>query len=1414
MGEEEEDQSSSCIGRRKRKEMASAYMLNSDLGAVLAVMRRPPDPTVPLLSQEDYHDTNLLQSLKSLRALIFNPQQEWPTIDPSIYVSPFLDVIQSDEVPAAATGFSLSVVLKILRLEMFDEKTPGAKDAINSIVTGITSCRLERRGLISEEAVMLRILQVLSAIMRHSASVLLTDNAVCTLVNTCFQVVQQSAARSDLLQRVARYTMHELIQIIFSRLPDVEVNPAEESESDTEDVDNLNSGYGVRCGIDIFHFLCSLLNVVQIVETEGSTSHAADEEVQLFSLVLLNSAIELSGDAIGKHPKLLRMIQDDLLHHLVHYGTCSSPLISSMISSTVLNLYYFLRRLGFKLVGLYAIGFLFIYLFIIFKLKTTKLKAKAFSCLCRFIRLQLEAFFVFMLFRVAAMGSPIPLQEVALEAIINFCRQPKFLIEAYVNYDCDPTCQNIFEEIGKLLCKLSFPGVSPLTTVQIQAFEGLVIIIHNIADNIDKEGDSSPSGPYPVEITEYVPFWEEKPRDDIETWVGYLRIRKAQKRKILIAGDHFNRDQKKGLEYLKHSQLISDPADPKGFAIFFRYTPGLDKSMIGDYLGDPDEFHIQVLKEFTETFKFSGMILDTALRTYLATFRLPGESQKIQRILEAFSEKFYDQQTSDIFASKDTVFILCYSLIMLNTDQHNPQVKKKMTEEEFIRNNRAINGGQDLPREYLSELFQSIATNAIALVGQSGLPVEMNPGRWIDLMNRSKVTQPLILCDYDRRLGRDMFACIAGPSVAAFCAVFEHADEDQMFHECIEGLISIARIAQYGLEDTLDQLIASFSKFTTLLNPYASAEETLFAFSNDLKPRMATLAIFTIANSFGESIRGGWNNIVDCLLKLKRLKLLPQSVVEFDNDSTSSSDTPAYLRNESGVIFPFHDPKFGNNQSSGMISRFSHFLSLESMEESLSLGMNEFEQNLKIIKQCRIGNIFSNSSNLHLDSLLNLGRYLIFAAAGKGQKFSTPIEEEETVGFCWDLIVTITSANIHRFQTFWPSFHDNLLGVAQFPLFSPVPFAEKAIVGLLKACLKLLSSPRAEGSSEELIFKSINLMWKLDKEILDTCCESIIKSVSKILIEYPANLQTHLGWKSALHLLSVTGRHPETYDQGVETFIMLMSDTAHVSRTNYAYCIDCAFGFVALKNSPLEKNLKILDLLVDSVNLLIQWYKDYSDPGSNYSIASNTSNSSIEDSKGFVSSNFPMNLFIKLGEAFRKTSLARREEIRNHAVLSLHKSLILTAELDFSPVNCNNCFNLVIFAMVDDLHEKMVEYSRRENAEREMRSMEKTLKLAMELLTDVYLQFLKQLAASPGFRTFWLGVLRRMDTCMKADFGEFGETKLQEVIPDLLRKMITKMREEEIFQRTESDDLWDITYIQIQWIAPSLKEELFPDAEL
>ncbi|CAD6267809.1 unnamed protein product [Miscanthus lutarioriparius] len=1380
------------------KDLGISCMLNTEVGALLAVIRRRPDPYSYLppavAAAEEATFAALINSLKALRGLLFQPRHgAWRCSDPSTYLTPFLDVVQSEEASPAATGVALSSVLKILRIDVFDECSPGARDAVHAILTALTNCRIERiSDAGAEEAVLLRVLQVLAALLRTRAAPLLSDSSVCTAVNTCFQIVQHAASSrgSELLQRTARHCMHEILQAVFARLTDIR------DDADGDDLSlGSSAGFGARCMVDVFNFLCSLLvNASDMVITpDGQGAFTSEEDVMLFSLVLVNSAVELGGEAIGKHPKLLRLIQDDLFFHLIHYATEYSPLVLSMICSTALNLYHFLRR---------------------------------------FLKLQLEAFFMFVLLRVCGGGNGPQLQEVAVEGLISFCRQPTFVIEMYVNYDCDPLLHNVFEEVGKLLCKAAFPVSGPMTTIQLQAFEGLVNMITTIADNV--EIDKTPEhDAYAVDVSEFRLFWTERwdtaagggDGGQRETWVDFVRKRKLRKKKVAVAANHYNRDQKKGVEFLKLCHLVPTPPDPRSMAYFLRYSPGLDKIKIGEFLGDPDEFNLKVLKEFTETFDFTGAILDTALRTYLETFRLPGESQKIQRVLEAFSERFFEQQTTGVFATKDAAFILCYSLIMLNTDLHNPQVKKKMSEEDFIRNNRAINDKKDLPREYLSELFHSISTNAITVFSTSAAAVEMTRSRWADLVKRSRALEPFTPCDFKHKLSREVFIAVSGPTVATLAAIFDSADDEETLNQCVEGLVSVARIARYGLEDVLDELLCCLCKFTTLLNPYATTEETLFTFSNELKPRMATLALFTIANRFGESVRGAWKNVVDCLLKLKRLKLLPPSLIDPDGSGArgGAEQRPGHRHRSSasdaGVIFPpMHRGAGTSRHVSGMIGRFSQFLSLDGGESLLSVG-SEFENNLKIIKQCQAGSIFTESAKLPDEALQNLGRALIFAAGGKGQKFSTPIEEEDTVGFCWDLLALLATANLQRFATFWPPLLECFSAVSQLPLFSPSPFAEKAIVALFRVAVRLLSTPPPQRPSdsrvpEELVFKSINMMWKLDKEILDTCCEGISENIVKLLTEHADGVQTPLGWKTLLHLLTVTGRHPETFDQSVAAMIKLMTDgSTNVTRFNYAAVIEAAFGFAALKISPLDVSTKILELMAESVNWLIQWHKSgYSDPGNSGGFSGSSSSSSSVDEASRMG-NLAANMFIKLAEALRKTSLVRREEIRTQAVFELGRAfnLAATGDLDFGPAGCLACFNLVIFAMVDDLHEKTLEYSRREGAERETRSMEGTLAAAAELLADVFVLLLPTVAQAPGFRTFWLGVLRRMDTCMKCDLAAGGGAGLmQELVPRMLKRMIMEMKAKEVLVPREGDELWEITHIQIQWIAPAAMDELFP----
>jgi len=80
-------------------------------------------------------------------------------------------------------------------------------------------------------------------------------------------------------------------------------------------------------------------------------------------------------------------------------------------------------------------------------------------------------------------------------------------------------------------------------------------------------------------------------------------------------------------------------------------------------------------------------LLSFRYRQFLWSFRLPGEAQKIDRMMECFAQR-YCQLNPDIFTNADTCYVLSFAIIMLNTSLHNPSVKDKPTVEQFISMNR------------------------------------------------------------------------------------------------------------------------------------------------------------------------------------------------------------------------------------------------------------------------------------------------------------------------------------------------------------------------------------------------------------------------------------------------------------------------------------------------------------------------------------------------------------------------------------------------------------------------------------------------------------------------------------------------------------------------------------------------------
>jgi brefeldin A-resistance guanine nucleotide exchange factor 1 len=186
-------------------------------------------------------------------------------------------------------------------------------------------------------------------------------------------------------------------------------------------------------------------------------------------------------------------------------------------------------------------------------------------------------------------------------------------------------------------------------------------------------------------------------------------------------------------------------------------------------------------------------------------------------------------------------------------------------------------------------------------------------------------------------------------------------------------------------------------------------------------------------------------------------------------------------------------------------------------------------------------------------------------------------------------------------------------------------------------------------------------------------------------------------------------------------------------------------------------------------------------------------------------------MWLRLVHCFRKVCIDQREEVRNHAILSLQRCLSAAEVIYIPPSTWSQCFDQVIFTMLDDLIEIAQGQSRKE-----YRNMETTLQHAMKFLSKLFLQLLDQLSSLSNFRKLWLGVLSIMEKYMKAKLRGKGSEKLQELIPELLKNMLLILKARGVLVQKSTlngDGLWEITWLHIQKISPSLKAECFPDQD-
>jgi hypothetical protein len=223
-------------------------------------------------------------------------------------------------------------------------------------------------------------------------------------------------------------------------------------------------------------------------------------------------------------------------------------------------------------------------------------------------------------------------------------------------------------------------------------------------------------------------------------------------------------------------------------------------------------------------------------------------------LAQAFADVAYaDCADASHFPSVDACYILCFAVIMLNTDLHNPNIRpeKRMTLEQFLAHNRnygdEVSKGVDLPTPWLTSIYHQIRSKEINTMREgSALTAEVSKDRWTDLLTRQREAR---FVHHDSAsaaaFDRAMFERVWQPTLAALSVVFDsgqpgeqvrggrdrprQADrfpaQPEALHTALEGFLTLAKVsAKFDMSGAFDSVLAAICKFTSLL-VYAPASQ-------------------------------------------------------------------------------------------------------------------------------------------------------------------------------------------------------------------------------------------------------------------------------------------------------------------------------------------------------------------------------------------------------------------------------------------------------------------------------------------------------------------------------------------------------------------------------------------------------------
>ncbi|MBW0475602.1 hypothetical protein O181_015317 [Austropuccinia psidii MF-1] len=1438
--------------------------------------------------------------------------QDFTMIDALTLLSPFLAVVRSKETNGPITALALSSIEKFFTYSFIHPNSPSLAIAMSQVSAAGTHCRFEASDSVSDEIVLLKILDVLRNSLTGAVGYILSDEAVCQMMETGLSMCCQTRL-GEILRRSGESTMQAMVSAVFSRLRHLEPSlvhftpndegmenltfketlrmsvpdpqsgsiPAASSLADKEhepsqnvllepisqtqrqsdinqdfdskekqhlvqsdqptpvisnqtlDEDQLNQHlsqdlrpYGLPSIKELLRVLISLLNPYDPQNTDT---------MRLMALNILIIAFEVAGRDIGRFPSLRIMVSDDLCKHLFQLIRSENINISSASLRCMSNLLDTMRphlKIHLELLLSYLMDRLRPHPTLTIHKLTNGMTGTASE-----FEAQLDSITWNQKDKdyghssLARTSSPTPsssrshtlanrqvmvatgeTRQLMLEYLAHFARESDFMVNLWVNFDCHADFEDILERLIRFLAR----GIYPLNPAYSQSQEGsqvlcldtLLAYVGHMVNRLDFSALPSVDVPAPVLLA----------RD------------KKVKIALLEGAARFNEKPKEGLKFLEaNGSIYEDPTllRPQSLALFFKTCPRLDKKLLGDYISRPE--NLEVLKAFMTLFDFRGKLISDCLRELLETFRLPGESQQIARITEVFASVYVATGPTEV-KDEDAAYVLSYSVIMLNTDQHNPQNRKKMTLEDYKRNLRGVNGGKDFDPDYLKAIFDSIKKQEIVMPeehsGQLGFEYA-----WKELQRRSKKAGPFITCNTSI-FDQAMFQISWKPIVSSLSFAFTHFNDDYMLQRIVAGFQQCATLAsRFNQFDAFDAIVAALAQITDLFHqpspeinfPTVPADgETLtisplsIQFGKNFKAQLAAVVLFTVASTNGSAMRKGWLQIFEIIQSLFAHSLLPlelSALPDFGNITTIPMRP---------TKTPLQPPE--RRADSGLLSTLSSYLLSPYTGPGDGIGReitnDDVESTLCAIDclaSCHFAQVYNEIFTMDVELQEKVLRIIVDLAdrqMSKGGRMRAPNSDylsppssplspssnyDPSALFLLELIMAVVTHEPGTLIRLWNPAFDYLSRIlANSAIMSPL-LVDRAIGGLLK----LQSLAVQDENLRDQFFLALDVFRSLPQSILNSAAQPMVFGVCQLASKHSHIFRTSTQWNMLFSIFTASAGIEEAARESFEILKQLADGKLSPGLTaeNFAPFIQALNAFASVcgqdgTKSPGQNNSTADDSFaqraLDSVEMI---------RNAQELIPQLSAQAKSDPSKPWASFWMPVLL------AYGQQSINGNREVRQQALANLQRSLVAPEILLNGNIDLTIIFERVLFPVLEELLKPQV-------FRRDPDGMGETRLRASGLLCKIFLHYLVQLSEQGMSRMaeLWLQILGFLDRFMHSGRRD----QMYEAVPENLKNVLLVMHASGYLipphenPSSQEIQLWNATFERIDPVLNTLKNDLFP----